>query len=83
MLSPVLLSSESGPHLARIRPRNGGSRAPSLGGSAPPDPVQRLREVPWRQVEAMLLLAAGFGATLIPALRVTGVDPVRAMRDEY
>jgi len=32
---------------------------------------------------ALFLLAAAFGATLIPALRVTGVDPLKAMRDEY
>jgi putative ABC transport system permease protein len=34
-------------------------------------------------VVALFLLIAAFGATLIPALRVTGVDPLKAMRDEY
>jgi len=34
-------------------------------------------------VVAAFLLVAAFLATLVPALRVTGVDPLKAMRDEY
>jgi putative ABC transport system permease protein len=50
--------------------------ASMLWGVSPADPLTFA-------AVASMLMAAAFVATMVPALRVTGVDPLKAMRDEY